>query len=441
MAFGRRLQQAGHSVAAGGGDLAFGRIAWENGPNYWAQFPKAAATGWTDPSFFPISVFFGKAEPAHVTSLKDAGINLYMGVEHSPEIFPLTNVTSQGIYAMPGVQEWTPAEVGSNDMAVSWFVSDEVEMGMGSPGDLNGNGDPDDEGDCLMQQQQLAGLARSYNDGRFLHANFGNGILRTFWAPTTMDDHEALMDSSSADKYTYTSPDVAQIIDGVHDAPDWPNGVPVPRAYSYGWQADQMKRFQNPAAPKPVWTFIETARPYLNEAGAGTITPNQIEGAVWSALIHEARGIAYFQHNNDSAYGGNYSIVDIPVVHAKVKTVNAKVQSLAAVLNTQSYYNTTITVNGFTYYRYSFSNGTDTMLKAHNGYAYIFAALGMRPNNAAATSGTVDTTGGKTFTLPAGVSGTSVEVVGESRTIPVVGGQFSDTFAAEYTHHVYKIAL
>ena len=437
-----RLQRAVRpGQSSGGGGLSFSRIPWEGGPQYWSQFSKASATGWTDPGFFPISVFFGKAEPAHVTSLKDAGINLFMGVEHSPEIFPLTNVTSQGVYAMPGVQEWTPAEVGNNNMAVSWFVSDEVEMGMGSPGDLDGDGDPDDEDDCLIQQQQLAGLARSYNDGRFLHANFGNGILRTFWAPNTMDDHDALMDSSSADKYTYTSPDVANIIDGVHDAPDWPNGVPVQRAYSYGWQADQMKRFQNPATPKPIWTFVETARPYLNEAGASTITPNQISGAVWSALIHEARGIAYFQHNNDNAYGGNYSIVDIPAVHAAVKAINAKVQSLAHVLNTQSYYNTSITVNGYTYRRYLFNNGTDTMLKSYNGFAYIFAALGMRPNNAAATSGTVDTTGSKTFTVPAGITGTAVEVVGESRSLTVTGGQFTDTFAAEYSHHVYKIAL
>jgi hypothetical protein len=256
-----------------------------------------------------------------------------------------------------------------------------------------------------------------------------------------MDDHVALMDSSSADKYTYTSPDVADIIDGVHDAPDWPNGVPVQRAYSYGWQADQMKRFQDTAHPKPIWTFIETARPYLNEAGAGTITPAQIEGAVWSALIHEARGIAYFQHNNDGAYGGNYSIVDIAAVHSGVKAINAKVQSLAPVLNTQSYYNTTRTINGYTYYQFTFNNGTDTMLKTYNGYAYIFAALGMKANNTSATSGTVDATGTKTFALPTGVTGTQVEVVGESRTINVSGGQFSDTFANEYTSHVYKIAL
>jgi hypothetical protein len=166
-----------------------------------------------------------------------------------------------------------------------------------------------------------------------------------------------------------------------------------------------------------------------------------MEGAVWSALIHEARGIAYFQHNNDGAYGGNYSIVDIAAVHAKVKAVNAMVQSLAPVLNTQSYYNTSYTVNGYTYRRFSFGNDTDTMLKTYNNFAYIFAALGMRPNNDACTSGTVDATGTKTFVVPVGITGTSVEVVGEGRNLSVTGGQFTDSFAYEYTHHIYKIAL
>lgn len=357
-----------------------------------------------------------------------------MGVEHSPDIFPLTNITNQGLYAMPNQDEWTLAEVGNNASAVAWFISDECDMGYG--------GCSGDENNELSQQQAYVNKVKGYNDGRFMHANFGNGILRTFWSPNTMDEHSQLMDSASADKYTYTSPDVGSIIDGMHDAPDWPNGVPVARAYSYGWQADQMKRFQNVNSPRPVWTFIETARPYIGEAGSRTITGDQMEGAVWSALIHEARGIAYFQHNNSpSGCTANYSIIECTDVHNKVKAINAKVKSLAPVLNTQSYYNATRVVNGFTYYYFTFNNATDTMLKTYNGSAYIFAALGMHCNNTTCTSGTTDSIGSKTFTLPDGVNGTSVEVVGENRTLSVSNRTFTDTFANEYTHHVYKVAL
>src|SRR4029450_6060368 len=44
-------------VAPAHAQLNLPRIPWEGGPAYWAQFPQAAASGWTDPNFFPISVF------------------------------------------------------------------------------------------------------------------------------------------------------------------------------------------------------------------------------------------------------------------------------------------------------------------------------------------------------------------------------------------------
>lgn len=415
------------------------RIPWEGGSAYWSQFSKANAGGWTDPNFFPIAVFYGKADPTHVSALKDAGINIYAPVEHSPSIFPLTNITNAGLFAIPGSTEWSTAEVGSNPKAVGWFLSDECEMiTPNCPGYEGGEG----EQVAWQLQQAEATRVRNFNDGRFQLSNFGNGILRTYWASTTMSQQVQLMDVASADKYTYTSPDVAGIIDGFHDAPDWPNGVPVARAYSYGWQADQMRRFQNQSELHPVWTFVETAKPYLTESGSTSIQPAQISGAVWSALIHEARGIYYFQHNNSSTgCTANYSIVECPAIQAAVKAVNAQVKSLAPVLNTQSYYNSTRTVNGYTYYQYSFGNGTDTMLKSYNGSAYIFAGLGMRCANTSCTSGAVDSTGSKTFTLPTGVNGTTVEVVGEGRTLQVTNRTFSDSFATEYSTHVYKVSL
>lgn len=71
------------------------------------------------------------------------------------------------------------------------------------------------------------------------------------------------------------------------------------------------------------------------------------------------------------------------------------------------------------------------MLKTYNGHAYIFASVG-----------TQHIMGSKTFQLPPGVGGTSVEVIGESRNLTVNGSkQFTDTFPQEYTWHVYRIAL
>jgi hypothetical protein len=47
-----------------------------------------------------------------------------------------------------------------------------------------------------------------------------------------------------------------------------------------------------------------------------------------------------------------------------------------------------------------------------------------------------------TFTLPPELAGaTDVEVVNESRTIPVVAGEFTDTFDEEFSYHNYRIPI
>lgn len=393
----------------GGGTalLDLPRIAWEGGPAYYKQFPQADASGWDDPGFFPISVFFGK--PSHAQSLKDVGINVYQGAEYDGST--MESITNTGMHVL-AQNEWKQSQVGNNAKVVGWHVSDECDMGYSgcTPDWSNDNG----EYGRLDVQKSMVNKFRAYNDGRLLQANFGNGVLRTWWAPNTMDDHIKLMDVSSVDKYTYTSPHVWDI---VKQSPDWPSGATVSTSASYGWLADQMKKFQEPGKPRPIWIFVETAKPYLTESGAKTITPDQIEGAVWSSIIHEARGISYFQHNNNGQCG-TYSIVECgQPLRTKLTDIHAKVRLLAPVINTQSY-------------QYNFNNGTDTMLKAHNNSAYIFAGIGLK-----------QTTGSKTFKLPAGVKGTTVTVVGENRTIPVINGSFTDNFANEYTHHVYQIAL
>ncbi|NOK20035.1 hypothetical protein [Corallococcus carmarthensis] len=69
------------------------------------------------------------------------------------------------------------------------------------------------------------------------------------------------------------------------------------------------------------------------------------------------------------------------------------------------------------------------MLKFRDGAAYVFAMQKRQY-----TSGTY------TFSLPLELpaSGT-VEVVGEGRTLAYSGSVFTDAFAAEYSHHIYRI--
>ncbi|ADX75038.1 hypothetical protein Asphe3_39500 [Pseudarthrobacter phenanthrenivorans Sphe3] len=377
------------------------KVPWEGGPAYWNRFPKAAAAGWNDPSFFPISVFMGK--PEHAPQLKALGINTYMGAEHDGS--PLSEVTGSGLFVLPQ-DEWSTAEVGQDPRAVGWFVSDECDIGLGCSGlDAAAN---------LLDQQQKVDRIRGLKDGRFTMANYSNGVLDTYWAQGSMAELMKVVDVASVDKYAYTSPFVD---DQLAHSPHWPNGAEPATSGAYGWLVDRMRSYQDPVGAHPNWIFIEAARPLLLEDGSLTISLEQMEGAAWSAIIHEARGLAYFQHNNGTTCGF-YSLVECDADRLKgIRAINAGIQALAPVLNTQSY-------------QYSFNTTTDTMLKEFEGSAYIFAGIGL-----------THSPGQKTFTLPAGVTASAVEVVGENRTLDVADGAFTDNFEAEYSHHTYKFSL
>ncbi|WP_188510998.1 DUF4082 domain-containing protein [Conyzicola nivalis] len=382
-----------------GAVLDLQREPWWGGPSYYAKFPKANAAGWDDPSFFPISVFFGK--PEHAATLANLGVNTYMGAEHDGS--SVSTMTDEGI-SLIAQPEWSPAELGDDPRVVGWHIGDECDMGLGGCDSAEG-----EYGSLAIGQRQAA-EARSHNDGRFLQANFGNGVLGSYWSPETMDDHLAYVDVSSVDKYAYTSTHVQDLLPG---SPFWPAGKNPAAASTYGWLQDRMETFSSPAGSKPNWVFVEAAKPYLTEEGATSISGDQLEGAVWNGIIHGAAGIAYFQHNNSGC--GNYALLDCgAALQNKVRSVDAKVKSLAPVINTQSYV-------------WNFGPQLETSLKTQGGSAYIFAM-------------TDGSTGTRSFTLPAGLTG-NVEVVGEGRTIAVTNGTFTDSFPNEFTHHVYRIAL
>ena len=446
---GRQIIGTGSGTPSGGGELSLPRIDWEGGSDYWtvaqegSKMTKAEAAGWSDPSFFPICVFLG--EPSNAAAYGALGINTYMTANHTP---PITDITNQGLFVIANYTVtapdgevdtgWSTAEIGSNPNVVGWFIYDEAEQGEGVYWNLDVAGPTEDsstEARRLEFFQSETTAKRNLADGRFMFANWGNGVMGSFWAPTTMDDFVQTVDASCVDKYAYTSPGVRGLF---ADAPNWTGGSATRRSAAYGWFADQLFRVYGLSA-QPAWVFLETKMPLLNEASREIIRYEEIRGAVWSAIANEARGIAYFDHNGnytsppaDNNFSGNDPNTGIApdtdspaLLNAEaalatyVQALNEQVLSLAPVLNTQSY------VFNFG------ASGIKTMLKAKDGYAYIFASVGIG-----------GTTGSKTFTVTgSGITGTSVEVVDESRSLTISGGSFTDSFAQEYSHHIYKVAI
>jgi len=102
-----------------------------------------------------------------------------------------------------------------------------------------------------------------------------------------------------------------------------------------------------------------------------------------------------------------------------VKAVNQQVKDLAPVINTPSLKDALAV---------SLSDASvpvDFMVKRTGGATYVFA-VGMRPGPTTAT-----------FTLAAGSTATA-EVLGESRSLPVSSGKWTDAFTA-HAVHIYKI--
>src|SRR5262249_45417664 len=163
--------------------------------------------------------------------------------------------------------------------------------------------------------------------------------------------------------------------------------------------------------------------------------------AVWSSLIHGAQQIIYFDHsfggpgfssdNLGQAYYQTIQPGQTISIYDQVKATDALVEQLAPVLNSPFAMNY-VTVDGphYTYGTPDFTlGGLEVMAKDYNGTFYIFADTrdSERQHNIPATYHLND---------PQAVS---VTVLNENRTIPVVNGVFTDTFANAWTVHIYQV--
>lgn len=415
---GRRLQMAGNSVtppSGGGGTsvLALPRIPWEGANAYWAQFPKAAAYGWADPSFFPILINpspFSSAE--EIQWDKAQGINTYCGGlnEYSPWDLLASNGMS---YLGTAYTDLYNGKMPANYAPWVGYLLDDETDGRMTPTD------------GFAYLQGLVDTYKAANDGRFMTTNYTQMTCLQDWPYKTQYINN-YTDSVSLDMYWYTIPNSSY---GNVYVPEV-GGPTNPRsATSYGGMIRGQRAVDaTDGKLQQIWAYIENLSGGPGEQFVRYIDPGELKGATMSALIGEARGIIWFNSAmsgpvNGSSYGNVIRSAQVSpdaIVTPRIQAmsdINHQITRLATVLNTQSYV-------------WSFAANLDTMLKVKDGFAYIFA---MGKNGS--------TPGSRTFTMPAGITGTSVTVVDESRTLTVSGGTFTDSFPFEYSYHIYKISL
>lgn len=387
----------------------------------------------SDPNFLPIGVWFESVlEQADVNKDKDVGLNLYVELTNNTNI---NLVKSNGMYAIHSNSQWT--NVGTETPA--WLTNDELDMRAGPGwGAWNGSwGWPmtvDEKKPCgyTVIKYILDNLPK---DGRLLYGNYGKGV--TFWE----SDAEAsvfinggtppggvftkFQDIVSADNYWFTDPNIKGQWEGaklLNDSARELTQDETRRAANYGLTIDKVRRLVNPLRSMPVWAFVEVGGPFTeNTTAASYIKPREVQAAVWHSFIAGARGVIYFNHSFGGPNQSQHALRETAYanVRAAVKTTNTQLKSLAHVINgSHANFPAAPTGNVRASLRYSHVNSKYYILAGHNGN-----------RNAAATSAT--------FTAP--VASGTVTVEFENRTIPIVNGKFSDSFADSLTTRVYRI--
>jgi hypothetical protein len=384
----------------------------DGGPGYYARFTNPLPT---DPSFFPIGVWYASVLSASEAATdKAAGLNTYVELTGDTD---LSVLRAAGMHA---IDSGWPAGPGSETNG--WLLIDEPD-GWAGPGwaawtgNLPGQGPICDPPTAKCGYTVLSTLAaRRPADGRMRYTNFDYGV--TFVesdAEASLFVNGGFQDVVSADNYWFSDKDIctaehggAMLGDGHALSTD-----ECRRAANYGATVARLRKLEGEA--RPVWAFVEVGHPYA-EASWPTITPPEMQAAVWHSLIAGARGIIYFNHSfgapnvtpnvlRDPAYAS---------MREAVTAVNARITALAPVLNAP-----TVTSG------WSDGSGTKTMVKWAGGHFYVF-------------SGSAGSAVESSFSMPC-VGDATATVLDENRTLPVAGGSFTDSFADGNAVHVYRL--
>ncbi|PYI68358.1 hypothetical protein CVV68_05965 [Arthrobacter livingstonensis] len=362
--------------------------------------------------YFPVGVWYESVvEPSDTVKDTAAGINTYV------ELTEDSNVNQIRQAGMSLIPSW------ANPLASGTLLPDEADM-WGGPGTAAWTGNWPGQGDICSPAQAQCGytiMAQHKAEapaGNMLLANYGKGV--TFWesdsqAAKFVNDYPHVI---SDDNYWFTDPYICGISEGgtLVSPQRQLTKDECRRASNYGWTVEKVRSLVSPKGSKPVWGFVEVGHPFTDNS-APTNTGPQIKAAVWSSIIHGARGIIYFNHNFGGTCISQHVLRDqcgtqvLPYVTA----VDAQIKSLAPVLNSP-FLDGAATSTG----------AVDTSVRVYGGNLYVLAGSAKNTN--------------QQVTLSIKCSNaTSAAVLGENRSVSVTNGVISDVFADGNAVHIYQL--
>ena len=421
-------------------------------------FSAAVSMGWDNPSFFPIGPFasdYSSSASAYAGKTiaqvwSDVGWNMMMNINSVDPSLALTN----GVSLIDNTQG--SAFVGSWPLPYVGLMScDEPQQYVGSQ-----------QWNCTTVP--FTTTANSISDNKFWYFNntwnwnAGAGISGSPAPGTPTSNMSALlttpnatqrhMDTASVDMY-WSSEQQWGFMVGPGGAGTQVYGIggggmtdaQALRGSNYGDMIDIQRVYQT-TFPAPIFSVVEDGNPFESVSISNWITPPFYNWALWSSVIHGARGLIIFDHNFGSGCQAadnltsdicsGYSSVrsgQTVSMYNQMKTTQTGIKSLASVISSPFAIGyASVSPARYNYpgsgpYPTAIASGIDMMSKWDGSNFYIFATTSY-----AQTATNISAT----FTV---AKGTTATVLNESRSISIIGGQFTDTFATAATVHIYQI--
>ena len=348
--------------------------------------------------FFPIGVWL--QDPTNAAAFRAAGINTYVGLWQGPTAQQLTTLQQAGLRVVCA-QNHVALRHPATTNILAWMHGDEPDnartrgarLGFGSP--------------VTPAQIQADYRALKQNDpSRPVFLNLGQGVAWDGWYGRGRRNHHP----EDYPEYVKGADLVSfDIYPANHDRPEiagnlWYVAAGIERLRR--WTRDE----------KPVWNCIETTR--IGASGRKP-TPSEVRAEVWMSLIHGSRGIIYFAHQFGPPFVEAALLQDQEML-ATITAVNRQITALAPVLNSPS------RPDAVKIQCRNAAVPVAALAQTHAGFTYV-CAVAMRPGTNTAQ-----------FTLTNPVDATSVEVIGENRTLPLAAGAFADHFGP-WEVHLYRM--
>ena len=368
-----------------------------------AATPGSPYTAWSrgpspDPSYSPIGVC--TQDPKRAKEFGALGINTYLSIWDGPSDEEMKLLREAGMTVMSEPDAWGgKAWAHRDDPALTgWIHADEPDNAQTETGGGYGAAIPPAK---IMERYQEM---RRRDPTRPVVLCLGQGVANDDWVGRGCKLEDYPEYAKACDILMY---DVYPVV-----------GIRKPDGENYLWYVakgvDRLRAWSQ--GKKIVWNAIECTHINNPEKKA---SPTQVKAEVWMSLVHGSLGIMYFVHQFKPKLVEAGLLID-PEMMAAVKAINARILSLAPVLNSPSREGRARVTSA------DKAVPIDILVKTQGGASYLFA-VGMRN---APTRGSFVVEG-----LPRRAV---AEVLDENRTIEVREGRFDDEFGP-YAVHLYKL--